>query len=146
MSHTETTRTEALTSVPGDAVYEIVIADDDAKVRDALTGLLGDYPGFFLAGAATTGTEAAQVCATLKPHVALIDVMMPAGGCEAATAILSGSPETVVVAYTAKADSRTNEALTGCGVSRVFVKGAGDDLAASLFELIDRHVRCDGGG
>ena len=130
---------QSLTAESDIAAYEIVIADDDDNVRHALAGLLGDHPGFVLVGQAATGIEAAQMCARLTPHVALIDVMMPAGGCEAATAIVAGSPSTIVAAYTAKSDRRTEDELTNCGVAKVFVKGRGDDLATALYELVQQH-------
>jgi len=124
----------------GSSVYGLVVADDDDNVRQALAGLLGDHQGFWLAGEATSGTEAAEICASLQPHAALIDVMMPTGGCQAATAILAVSPRTVIAAYTARADRRTHDELVGCGVAQVFVKGRGDDLAASLYQLVrERH-------
>ncbi len=121
------------------AAYGVVVADDDDQVRHALAALLGDHQGFWLAGEAATGTEAAELCASVKPHAALIDVMMPAGGCEATTAILAVSPTTVIAAYTARADRRTHLELMDCGVASVFVKGRVEDLATSLYELVHQH-------
>jgi len=121
-------------------IYDVVVADDDDNVRRALAGLLGEHQGFALAGQAASGVEAAEICSSLKPHAALIDVMMPTGGCHAAAAIRKVSPATIIAAFTARADRRTHDELIGCGVAHVFVKGRSNDLAASLYRLVhERH-------
>jgi|GEM_PF-1169280 len=128
-------------SAEGLARFGVVIADDDENVRLALVGLFGEHTGFRLVGQASTGIEAAGLCASLRTDVALVDVMMPSGGCAAATAIRAVSPHTVIAAYTARTDRRTHTELTACGVARVFVKGGSDDLADALYVLVNQHRR-----
>lgn len=122
-----------------DDVFSFVVADDDDAVRAAIIGLLGDHAGFDLVGQAPDGLTAADICASVLPDLAVVDVMMPSGGCDAATAIHAVSPETVVCAYTARGDRRTREQLMECGVEAVFVKGRSRDLAARLYEHMQRR-------
>ena len=70
------------------------------------------------------------------PELAIVDVMMPTGGCKAAAAIHDVSPDTVVVAYTARGDTRTREHLMHCGIAEVYVKGGGIDLPNALYDLM----------
>ena len=116
-------------------VFTVVIADDDADVRAALAGLLSEHHGLEVTGQAASGRAAARLCEQLKPDLALVDVMMPQGGCDAAQAIRRVSPETAMVAYTARGDRRTREQLIECGFARVFVKGGGHDLCGDLYAL-----------
>lgn len=119
-------------------VFSVIVADDDDNVRSALASLLDEHNGLLLAGLSDSGSGAADLCADVHPELAVVDVMMPTGGCEAVTAIHQVSPDTVVVAYTARGDRRTREQLLECGMTEVFVKGGGVDLSTALYELMQR--------
>lgn len=119
-------------------VFSVIVADDDDNVRSALASLLDEHDGLNLVGLSDSGSGAANLCADVHPELAVVDVMMPTGGCEAVTAIHQVSPDTVVVAYTARGDRRTRQQLMACGMSQVFVKGGGDDLCTALYDLMQR--------
>ncbi|MFT4596187.1 MAG: two-component system response regulator DesR [Paracrocinitomix sp.] len=119
-------------------VFSVIVADDDDNVRSALASLLDEHDGLRLAGLSDSGSGAADLCAEVHPELAVVDVMMPTGGCDAVTAIHQVSPDTVVVAYTARGDRRTREQLMECGMAEVFVKGGGVDLSAALYDLMQR--------
>lgn len=55
----------------------IVVADDEALVRDGLTVVAGAGPGIEVVGTARDGREALAVVATTDPDVVLMDVRMP---------------------------------------------------------------------
>ncbi len=116
--------------------FSVLVADDDVLVREALGGLIEDHPELTLAGSADCGTGAAEFCARRHPDLAVLDVMMPAGGSEAVSAIRAVSPRTVVVAYTARSDRRTRERLLASGAAAVFVKGTETDLAGALYGIL----------
>ena len=120
------------------AVFRVVIADDDDQVREGLAALIDDHPQLEVVGQAANGVAAAELCAEHHPELAVVDVMMSGGGEMGPLAISYASPETVVVAYTARSDRRTRARLLAAGAAEVFVKGGGSDLAAEFFELAQR--------
>ncbi len=120
-------------------LFDVVIADDDANIRSALNGLLSDHPQLRVAGMAADGLEAADLCRDLRPQLAVVDVLMPAGGVVAIAAIRAVSPETIIVGYTAQADRRTRARLVEAGAAAVLAKGGGIDLPATLLSLVEER-------
>ncbi len=116
--------------------FEIVIADDDLGVLEAMRGLLDDHPGLCVVGWAENGTDAAGLCAEHRPSLALLDVMMPNGGIEAAAAVHQASPSTHIAFYSAQSDRRTKARLEAAGAVAVFAKGAAVDLVGELHALL----------
>ena len=55
----------------------VVIADDQPLVRAGLRMILDTEPDVVVAGEATTGAEAVELCARERPDVVLMDVRMP---------------------------------------------------------------------
>ncbi len=119
---------------PGE--FEVVIADDDPSVLVAFRQLLDDHPGLRVVGSAESGHDAAELCARHRPHLALLDVMMPGGGVEGVAAVRTASPDTRVAFYTAQSDRRTRARLHAAGALAVFAKGAVADLAGELHRLL----------
>jgi DNA-binding NarL/FixJ family response regulator len=122
-------------------IATVVIADDDAMVRDALAGLLGDHHDLRVVGLAGSGVAAAALCGLHRPTLAVVDVMMPDGGDVAIRAIRDSSPATVVTVYTARSDRRTRERMLAAGATAVFTKGGAADLADELAALARRSPR-----
>ena len=60
---------------PGDA--SVLIVDDEPPARARLRQLLEDIDGFSIAGEASHGTEALELCDRLQPDVVLLDIRMP---------------------------------------------------------------------
>ncbi len=55
----------------------VVLADDHALIRDGLRAALAAAADIVLAGEATTGDEARELCLALRPHILLLDLHMP---------------------------------------------------------------------
>jgi PAS domain S-box-containing protein len=55
----------------------LVVADDQAIVREGLRTMLASEPDFEVVGEATDGREALELCRNLKPDLVLMDVRMP---------------------------------------------------------------------
>ena len=55
----------------------VLVADDHAIVRTGIRHVLESEPGFVVVGEASTGTEALELAATLRPDVAVLDISMP---------------------------------------------------------------------
>jgi DNA-binding NarL/FixJ family response regulator len=58
-------------------VIRLLIADDHPIVRDGLTGMFSDEPGFEVVGQAADGAEAVRLAGLLQPDVILMDLRMP---------------------------------------------------------------------
>jgi len=92
---------------PGEPV-SVIVADDQAAVREGLVLLLGTLPGIAVAGEAADGDAAVDLVAALRPQVVLMDLNMP--GCDGVTAtrrITADHPGTRVVVLTTYADDES---------------------------------------
>ncbi|RWU81585.1 response regulator [Janibacter hoylei] len=95
------------------APISVVLVDDDAMVRTALSMILGAAPEITVVGQAEDGRQALSVIAEHSPDVVLMDIRMPRLDGLAATDALvrSGSPSKVVVLTTFDADDDVMRAL-----------------------------------
>ena len=79
----------------------ILIADDHAVVRRGLRSILQLERDFQIVGEAANGAEAVEKVRQLKPHVVIMDLIMPEkSGSEATTEILAEHPETRIILLT----------------------------------------------
>ncbi|WP_238008952.1 response regulator transcription factor [Dactylosporangium sp. AC04546] len=113
----------------------VVVADDQAAVRDGFATLLDTQPDFVVVGTAVDGVGAVRVCRELRPDVVLMDVRMPVmGGIQATREILAGGEPLprVVMLTTFDLDEYVYDAL-GAGASGFLLK---DMAAERLFEAV----------
>jgi DNA-binding NarL/FixJ family response regulator len=79
----------------------ILIADDHAVVRRGLRSILQLEKDFQIVGEASNGTETVELARRLKPHVIIMDLIMPEkSGGEATAEILAELPETRILLLT----------------------------------------------
>jgi DNA-binding NarL/FixJ family response regulator len=93
-------------SAAEDGTISVLIVDDDALVRSALTLMLGGQRDLQVVGEAGDGAEALRMAEELRPDVVLMDIRMPVmTGLEATRALhRGGSPPAVIVLTTFDAD------------------------------------------
>jgi DNA-binding NarL/FixJ family response regulator len=86
----------------------VVVADDQAAVREGLVLLLGTLPGITVVGQAEDGAAAVEAVAATDPQVVLMDLNMPSlNGVEATRRIRADQPQTQVVVLTTYSDDES---------------------------------------
>ena len=86
----------------------MLIADDKELSVAGTSAALGARDGFELVGVALCADQAGEFAQATRPDVALVDAHLPGGGDAGVRAILTGSPETRVLA---RAGARDHDAL-----------------------------------
>lgn len=104
----------------------VLIADDQALIREGLQMLLGLSPGIEVVGVATDGNEAVDLAGWKAPDVALMDLRMPrCDGVEATRRITRDHPSIRVVVLTTYADDESIFSALEAGAMGYLTKDAG---------------------
>jgi DNA-binding NarL/FixJ family response regulator len=78
----------------------VLIADDQAMVREGFSVLLAAQPDIQVVGEAVNGRDAVDKAATLRPDVVLMDIRMPVlNGLEATRRIVSSRDDTAAAGF-----------------------------------------------
>jgi DNA-binding NarL/FixJ family response regulator len=117
------------------ARIRVLIAEDDAGVREVLASVVRSESSFELAGTAEDAPEAILAAAEHQPDVAIVDVRMPGGGASATRGIKQHSPYTSVIAFSAHDDPHTRREMFDAGVDGYLVKGS---LVTAIIASIHR--------
>jgi len=121
-------------SPPPDVPLRIVIADDQASVREGLVLLLDALPDIEVIGAAADGEQALALVAEHDPDAILLDLHMPVlDGIGATRRLASERPEVAVVVLTTYADDTTVLDALRAGARSYLTKDADRmDIARAL--------------
>lgn len=107
-------------------VIRVLVADDQALVREGLMTLLAAAPGLDPVAAAADGEEAVALAARHRPDVILMDLRMPrCDGVEATRRIRAAQPQTEVVVLTTHADEASILDALQAGARGYLTKDAG---------------------
>ena len=112
----------------------VLVADDQAIVRDGLTTLLSLLPDVEVVATAADGAEAVEEAVRTRPDVVLMDLRMPrADGVEVTTRLRAGLPAAAVLVLTTYADDESILAALRAGARGYLTKDAGRaELAAAV--------------
>ncbi len=116
------------------APIRVLVADDQAIIRDGLATVLGLLPDIDVVGTAADGAEAVRLAVLERPDVVLMDLRMPVLDGVAATARLRADvPDAAVLVLTTYADDESILAALRAGATGYLTKDAGRaELAAAV--------------
>ena len=112
----------------------ILVADDQAIVRDGLVTVLSLVADFEIVGEASDGAQAVALADELAPDVVLMDLRMPVlDGTQATARILAAHPCIAVLVLTTFADDDSILGALRAGARGYLTKDAGrSDLEAAI--------------
>ncbi len=103
----------------------IVVADDQASVREGLVVLLGTIPEIEVVASAANGEEAIRLVAENRPDAILLDLHMPVlDGVEATRRLTGQYPDVAVVVLTTYVDDSSVLAALQAGARSYLTKDA----------------------
>ncbi|MEZ0050461.1 DNA-binding NarL/FixJ family response regulator [Mycobacterium sp. MAA66] len=114
-------------------MISVVVADDQAAVREGLTTILSLTDGIEVVGAAADGTEAEQMVQAHRPDVLLLDLHMPIrGGLDVLPELVVRFPSTKVLVLTTYSDETSISEALAAGAHGYITKsdGAAQIIAA----------------
>jgi len=120
----------------------VLVADDSAFMRGAVSRLLSGDDRFEVIGQAKDGTEAVRLATELRPDVISMDFNMPGlNGAEATKRILAACPVGIVMlsAHTASGARETIDALAAGAVD--FVTKPGGEVSTQLGAVRDELIQ-----
>jgi DNA-binding NarL/FixJ family response regulator len=121
----------------------VLIADDNARTRDALRALLATWPDIELVGEASNGEDALRLVEELHPAVVLMDLEMPQmGGVEATRLIKRRWPSVNVIVVTSSAAKRI--AALDAGADSFMMKGEAPSKLLTTMRLVGAANMDDG--
>jgi DNA-binding NarL/FixJ family response regulator len=118
-------------------VISVVLADDQAVVRDGLVLLLSAAPDVTVVGAAADGDEAVELVLAHRPDVALLDLRMPKRtGAEVAAVIAAQAPSVRVLILTTFADDEAILPALRAGAAGYLTKDtSGEELLGAIRDV-----------
>lgn len=124
----------------------VIVADDQAAVREGLVTLLDLDPQLTVVAEAADGRQAVDAVAATDPDVVLMDLHMPVmDGIEATAQIAANYPRTKVVILTTYADDASIYGALQAGALGYLTKDSGrEDIARAVIAAAAGQAVLDG--
>lgn len=114
---------------------DVVVADDEVDIR-LLLKLQLRQAGINVVGEAADGIEAIERCTALRPHVVVLDLLMPRmSGFDAIAVLREQCPEVRIVAYSAVAGDFARSEMAKWGIPLRLKNGDAEPLVRTIQEL-----------
>ncbi len=128
-----------------EAQIRVLVADDQAIVRQGLEVILGFEPDLAVVGVATDGAEAVMLAVELRPDVVLMDLKMPRlNGVQATRQITQQLPAVkVLVLTTYDADEWVFDAIRAGACGYLLKDSESDAIVAAIRGAVDGEVYID---
>jgi DNA-binding NarL/FixJ family response regulator len=115
-------------------VVRVLVVDDQAPFRRAMTAVVEETHGFEVVGEACSGEDSLAAVATLRPDLVLMDVHLPGiDGIEATRRLLTVVPQPVVLLLSTDDEDAGDAYVAQSGAAAYLTKSAlgPDRLAAA---------------
>lgn len=122
---------------------KVVVVDDHPVVRRGVVATFAEEHDFEVIGEGASAQDAINLARERRPDLIVIDVTMPGGGVEAATAIAKAQPNVAILMLSIREDLATVRAALRGGAHGYISKGInGTDLLASARRVLagERYV------
>ena len=126
----------------GKDVVSVVLADDHARVRAGIRGILEGDPNIEVIGEARDGQEALELVDKLEPDVLILDVEMPRlNGNQVATKLIENNSPVMILALSAYDDRQYIKGLLNLGVSGYLTKEEAPEILIDAVHGVARGER-----
>ena len=113
----------------------VLIVDDEEDIRILLRNQL-ERAGYDVAGEATDGREALELCESEEPDAVILDLLMPhVNGFEAIPKLRTKHPKVGIIAYTAVAGDFVRQEMSRLRIPLVLKSGEFGRLHLALQEI-----------
>ena len=118
----------------------VVVADDQAAVRDGLVTILEHAPGIQVVGVAENGDQAVRLAEELAPDIVLMDLRMPGLDGVGATARIAANGGPRVLVLTTYSDDKSIVEALQAGAAGYLTKSAGRaQIVSAITATADGH-------
>ncbi len=115
----------------------VLLADDHAMLRDALSLMLGAQSDIEVVGGASNGREAVEAVRMLQPDVAIVDISMPElNGIDAALQMAEVSPHTRVIILSMQGTSEHLYRSLQAGAYGYLLKGSAGKMLVEAVRAV----------
>lgn len=122
-------------------MIRVLVVDDSATAREAISAILNSAPDIEVVGQATDGSEGVRLATELKPDAITMDINMPRmNGHEATQQIMSTNPTPIVVVTTLSQQEMVQEGLDILLVGALEIVQKPSSLTAQGFETIQAEL------
>lgn len=120
-------------------LIRIIVVDDHAVVRSGLSDFVMVFEDFELIGEAPGGRQAVELCASLKPDIVLMDMVMPdMDGATATRLIRERNPDIQIIALTSfREEDMVNAALKAGAIGYLLKNITADELAHAIRNAVN---------
>jgi len=119
----------------------VLVIDDSATAREAITMMLNSSPDIQVVGEATNGAEGVELAAQLRPDVITMDINMPRmNGHEATRRIMAEMPTPIVVVSTISRQEMIRQGLDILLVGALEIVQKPSALSVKGFEAIQAEL------
>jgi two-component system chemotaxis response regulator CheB len=122
-------------------MIRVLVVDDSATAREAISSILNSAPGIEVIGQAADGVEGVELAAQLEPDVITMDIHMPKmDGYEATRQIMAQNPTPIVVVTSVTRQEMIHQGLNILLAGAMEIVQKPSTLTGQGFQAIHREL------